>query len=59
MAEFSLTSSAFADGAAIPHRHSCDGEDRSPPLMWSTPVGYGNSDVSCELRFTSTVGSVL
>jgi Raf kinase inhibitor-like YbhB/YbcL family protein len=37
VAEFSLTSSAFADGAPIPHRHSCDGEDRSPPLSWSAP----------------------
>jgi Raf kinase inhibitor-like YbhB/YbcL family protein len=34
---FSLTSSAFAHGGAIPRRHSCDGADRSPPLSWSTP----------------------
>jgi Raf kinase inhibitor-like YbhB/YbcL family protein len=37
VAEFSLTSSSFADGAAIPHRHTCDGEDQSPPLSWSAP----------------------
>ena len=37
MAEFSLTSTAFADEATIPRRHTCDGEDRSPPLSWSTP----------------------
>jgi Raf kinase inhibitor-like YbhB/YbcL family protein len=37
MAELSLTSSAFAAGGAIPRRHTCDGEDRSPPLSWSTP----------------------
>lgn len=37
MAEFSLTSSAFAHGGAIPRRHTCDGEDRSPPLSWSAP----------------------
>jgi Raf kinase inhibitor-like YbhB/YbcL family protein len=30
-----LTSSAFADGAGIPVRYSCDGADRSPPLAWS------------------------
>ncbi len=37
MAEFSLTSSAFAHGGAIPRRHTCDGEDRSPPLSWLAP----------------------
>ena len=30
-----LSSSAFADGAAIPRRFTCDGEDLSPPLSWS------------------------
>lgn len=35
---FSLTSPAFAEGAAIPARHTCLGEDLSPPLVWaSTP----------------------
>lgn len=29
-----LTSSAFADGATIPSRHTCDGENLSPPLSW-------------------------
>jgi Raf kinase inhibitor-like YbhB/YbcL family protein len=38
--EFSLTSVAFADGADIPARHTCDGDDRSPRLTWSgTPRG--------------------
>ena len=37
MAEFSLTSSAFVAGGSIPSRHTCDGEDRSPPLSWSAP----------------------
>jgi Raf kinase inhibitor-like YbhB/YbcL family protein len=32
---FSLTSTAFKDGAAIPSTHTCDGADRSPPLAWS------------------------
>ena len=30
-----LRSSAFLDGATIPRRHTCDGEDLSPPLEWS------------------------
>ena len=29
-----LTSSAFAAGAAIPTRHTCEGEDIAPPLAW-------------------------
>jgi Raf kinase inhibitor-like YbhB/YbcL family protein len=35
MADFELTSSAFEDGQPIPRRYSCEGEDLSPPLMWS------------------------
>ena len=35
-----LTSSAFADGEPIPSRHTCDGDDVSPPLAWTgTPAG--------------------
>lgn len=30
-----LTSSAFEADTAIPTRHTCDGEDRSPPLSWT------------------------
>jgi Raf kinase inhibitor-like YbhB/YbcL family protein len=30
-----LTSPAFAPGARIPVRYTCDGEDLSPPLAWS------------------------
>jgi Raf kinase inhibitor-like YbhB/YbcL family protein len=30
-----LTSDAFANGAAIPTRHTCEGEDVSPALAWS------------------------
>jgi Raf kinase inhibitor-like YbhB/YbcL family protein len=34
-----LTSSAFADGAPIPVKHTCDGPDVSPPLAWAdTPA---------------------
>lgn len=30
-----LSCSAFSDGAAIPRRFTCDGEDLSPPFAWS------------------------
>jgi Raf kinase inhibitor-like YbhB/YbcL family protein len=30
-----LSSSAFDNGGAIPRRHTCEGEDVSPPLRWS------------------------
>jgi Raf kinase inhibitor-like YbhB/YbcL family protein len=35
MADFTLTTSAFDDGQEIPSRHSCEGDDLSPPLSWS------------------------
>ncbi|HXH06460.1 MAG TPA: YbhB/YbcL family Raf kinase inhibitor-like protein [Vicinamibacterales bacterium] len=34
---FTLTSPAFADGAFIPVRYTCDGENLSPPLQWADP----------------------
>ena len=34
---FTITSSAFADGAPIPARHTCDADDLSPPLGWTDP----------------------
>jgi Raf kinase inhibitor-like YbhB/YbcL family protein len=30
-----ITSPAFTEDGAIPARHTCDGEDVSPPLAWS------------------------
>jgi Raf kinase inhibitor-like YbhB/YbcL family protein len=30
-----LTSSAFANGGAIPAKYTCEGNDISPPLAWS------------------------
>jgi Raf kinase inhibitor-like YbhB/YbcL family protein len=40
MSEFALESDAFQNAQAIPSRHSCDGEDVSPPLRWTNvPVG--------------------
>ena len=34
-----LSSSAFAEGGAIPVRYTCDGADTSPPLHWSGVPG--------------------
>ena len=34
MAGFVLSSPSFAEGGAIPARHSCDGADVSPALAW-------------------------
>ena len=37
---FSLTSTAFKEGGAIPRRLSCDGENVSPDLAWEgAPAG--------------------
>lgn len=36
-AALDLTSTAFADGASIPTKYTCDGNDASPPLSWSDP----------------------
>ena len=37
---FGLSSSAFQEGADIPVRYTCDGENLSPPLRWfDTPAG--------------------
>ncbi len=32
-----LSSIAFQDGERIPAKYTCEGEDISPPLMWSEP----------------------
>jgi hypothetical protein len=34
---FTLTSTAFADGASIPRQHTCDGANQSPQLIWADP----------------------
>jgi Raf kinase inhibitor-like YbhB/YbcL family protein len=36
MTDFDLTSSAFDEGQPIPERFSCDGDNVSPPLDWSS-----------------------
>lgn len=44
-----LTSSAFRDGQSIPTRHTCDGEDVSPPLAWSgIPAGTRSLALVCD-----------
>ncbi len=44
-----LTSSAFADGAAIPAKYTCDGDDISPPLKWSgVPEGTKSLALVCD-----------
>ena len=44
-----LVSSAFADGAAVPRRFTCDGENLSPPLQWSdAPTGTRSFVLLCD-----------
>ena len=44
-----LTSSAFTGGSLIPLRHTCDGEDISPPLQWSgAPAGTNSFALMCD-----------
>jgi hypothetical protein len=49
MPTFELRSPAFAAGRPIPVRHSCDGEDLSPPLAWSgAPMGTRSFCLLCD-----------
>ena len=34
---FKLRSKAFTDGGFIPVKHTCDGDNLSPPLEWTEP----------------------
>lgn len=44
-----FVSSAFDDGAAIPRRFTCDGENLSPPLQWSgAPEGTRSFVLLCD-----------
>jgi Raf kinase inhibitor-like YbhB/YbcL family protein len=35
MADLQISSTAFSDGQTIPQRHTCEGDNVSPPLSWS------------------------
>jgi Raf kinase inhibitor-like YbhB/YbcL family protein len=40
MKDMTITSTAFPDGGTIPGRHTCDGQDISPPLSFgAAPAG--------------------
>ncbi len=44
-----LIASTFANGAEIPRRYTCDGEDISPPLNWSgAPTGTLSFVLLCD-----------
>jgi Raf kinase inhibitor-like YbhB/YbcL family protein len=44
-----LTSTAFAEGEAIPRQYTGDGRDASPPLAWQgAPAGTGGFALVCE-----------
>ncbi len=44
-----MSSSAFADGAAIPRSLTCDGEDLSPALAWQDePAGTRSFVLLCD-----------
>ncbi len=44
-----LISEAFSEGAMIPTRYTCDGEDVSPPLSWTElPPETGSFALICE-----------
>jgi hypothetical protein len=48
-ASVQLTSSAFSEGAPIPVKYTCDGQDLSPPLRWSNlPGGTKSLALVCE-----------
>ena len=38
-----VSSTAFTDGAPIPAKYTCDGDDSSPPLRWSGAPGVTKS----------------
>ena len=49
MTELKLTSEAFEHGEEIPRRHTCEGEDVSPPLVWSgLPDGARSLALICD-----------
>ena len=48
LSDMQLESAAFTDGERIPSRHTCEGEDVSPPLVWTdTPEGTREFAIVC------------
>src|SRR5437867_1612319 len=48
-AAIQLTSPAFAEGAEIPAKYTCDGQNISPPLKWSNvPKGARSIALICD-----------
>jgi Raf kinase inhibitor-like YbhB/YbcL family protein len=46
---FELSSTAFEPEATIPRAHTCDGDDRSPPLAWhGAPPGTAGYALICD-----------
>ncbi|RMH08046.1 MAG: YbhB/YbcL family Raf kinase inhibitor-like protein [Nitrospirae bacterium] len=46
---FTLTSSAFQEGAFIPKKYTCEGPDVSPPLQWQgVPQGTRSLALICD-----------
>ena len=44
-----ISSAAFMDGARIPKKHTCDGDNVAPPLEWSgLPEGSKSVAIICE-----------
>ena len=44
-----IASTAFTDGAAIPKKYTCDGQDLSPPLAWTgVPEGTKSLALICD-----------
>ncbi|RLB41089.1 MAG: YbhB/YbcL family Raf kinase inhibitor-like protein [Deltaproteobacteria bacterium] len=47
--EIKITSTAFENGANIPVKYTCDGEDVSPPLRWEgVPDGAKSLALICD-----------
>lgn len=48
LSDMQLESAAFTDGERIPSRHTCEGEDVSPPLVWTNaPEGTREFAIVC------------
>ena len=44
-----IMSAAFAEGSIIPSKHTCDGQDISPPLEWNgVPPGTKSLALICD-----------